>query len=46
VELYEVPGDHFTMMMGDGAACISRELDQYLAAGTEAGRRVPEPVAK
>ena len=30
VELHEVPGDHFSMLLGDGAAHIARQLDALL----------------
>jgi acyl transferase domain-containing protein/thioesterase domain-containing protein/acyl carrier protein len=32
LELHKVPGDHFTMMVGEGAAQIARLLDPLLAA--------------
>jgi thioesterase domain-containing protein len=35
VELLHVPGDHFTMMVGESAAIIARELESRLAAGAE-----------
>ncbi len=33
VELHEIPGDHFTMMAGEGAALLSRQM-AMLVAGT------------
>jgi acyl transferase domain-containing protein/thioesterase domain-containing protein/acyl carrier protein len=36
VESHELPGDHFTMMVGDGAAKLARQLASLIA---------PEPVA-
>ena len=32
LELHKVPGDHFTMMVGEGAAQIARLLEPLLAA--------------
>ena len=32
VEIQEVPGDHFTMMLGEGAAVIAEHLNKLLAA--------------
>jgi thioesterase domain-containing protein/acyl carrier protein len=31
VELHEVPGDHFTMMLGEGAKEIARQIEAFLA---------------
>lgn len=42
VELQEVPGDHFTMMLGDGAAIIAQHLNNLLAAGAQSGDREPQ----
>ena len=39
VELHEVPGDHFTMMLGEGAVVIAQHLNKLLAAGAERGSR-------
>jgi myxalamid-type polyketide synthase MxaB len=33
IDLQEVPGDHFTMMLGEGAAIIASQLSKNLAAG-------------
>jgi thioesterase domain-containing protein/acyl carrier protein len=46
VELHEVPGDHFTMMLGDGAALIAQQLNKLLAADAESGDREPQPSAR
>jgi thioesterase domain-containing protein len=45
VELYEVPGDHFSMMLGDGAAAIAQYLIKYLAAGSESEDRAAQSAA-
>jgi thioesterase domain-containing protein len=36
VELEEVPGDHFTMMLGEGAARLASALTQRLSSGSPA----------
>ena len=41
VELHKVPGDHFTMMVGDGAAQIARLLEPLLA-GAVRGQKIAE----
>jgi NADPH:quinone reductase-like Zn-dependent oxidoreductase/thioesterase domain-containing protein/acyl carrier protein len=46
VELYEVPGDHFTMMLGDGAALIALQLNKLLDAGAKSGDREPQTSAR
>jgi myxalamid-type polyketide synthase MxaB len=46
VELQEVPGDHFTMMLGDGAALIAQHLNKLLAAGAQSGDREPQSSAR
>jgi acyl transferase domain-containing protein/thioesterase domain-containing protein/acyl carrier protein len=46
VELHEVPGDHFTMMLGEGAAIIAQHLNKLLAADAESGDREPQPSAR
>jgi NADPH:quinone reductase-like Zn-dependent oxidoreductase/thioesterase domain-containing protein/acyl carrier protein len=46
VELQEVPGDHFTMMLGDGAAIIASQLSKVLAAGPAANNREPQSAAR
>ena len=43
IELHRVGGDHFTMMMGDNAAAIARELKKFLAIAT---RDEPEPASR
>jgi acyl transferase domain-containing protein/thioesterase domain-containing protein/acyl carrier protein len=45
VEYQEVSGDHFTMMVGDGAAHIARALEKYLANAAESKRQAAEIVA-
>ncbi|HEX5471404.1 MAG TPA: SDR family NAD(P)-dependent oxidoreductase, partial [Lacipirellulaceae bacterium] len=45
-ELHEVPGDHFTMMVGDGAAMIAREIGRYLPTAAEPTRREIEPASR
>jgi acyl transferase domain-containing protein/thioesterase domain-containing protein/acyl carrier protein len=45
VELQEVPGDHFSMMIGEGAAAIAPHLIKYLAAGSESEDRTAQPAA-
>jgi myxalamid-type polyketide synthase MxaB len=44
IELHEVPGDHFTMMIGEGAENIVRQLASHLRTGSE--RRQPQPAEK
>ncbi|HVT26854.1 MAG TPA: SDR family NAD(P)-dependent oxidoreductase, partial [Lacipirellulaceae bacterium] len=46
VELCEVPGDHFTMMIGDGAAMIAREISKYLQTEATRGQRETESAAR
>jgi acyl transferase domain-containing protein/thioesterase domain-containing protein/acyl carrier protein len=46
VELQEVPGDHFTMMLGEGAAIIAGQLSKDLAAGAAAKDREPQSAAR
>ncbi len=46
VELQEVPGDHFTMMVGDGAALIAREIGKHLAIAAEPVLRETESAAR
>jgi hypothetical protein len=41
VKVHGLPGDHFTMMLGEGAAIIAGQLSKDLAAG--AGLKEPEP---
>jgi NADPH:quinone reductase-like Zn-dependent oxidoreductase/thioesterase domain-containing protein/NAD(P)-dependent dehydrogenase (short-subunit alcohol dehydrogenase family)/acyl carrier protein len=41
VELHQVPGDHFTMMLGDGAEVIAKHMNTFLAAGAESADREP-----
>jgi thioesterase domain-containing protein/acyl carrier protein len=45
VELHEVPGDHFTMMLGDGATVIAEHLNKLLAAA-QSGDREPQSSAR
>ena len=45
VELHEVPGDHFTMMLGEGAEYIARNLERHLAAGAAAKSSEPQSAA-
>lgn len=45
VELREVPGDHFTMMVGDGAAFIAREIERFLAANAQSAS-IAEPAVR
>jgi thioesterase domain-containing protein len=45
VELHEVPGDHFTMMVGDGAIQIARRLKPLLAARDAAKKQPSVPVS-
>jgi thioesterase domain-containing protein/acyl carrier protein len=44
VTLIEVPGDHFTMMLGNSAATLAAELSHRLALPSGAGLRVGEPI--
>ena len=46
LKLHEVPGDHFTMMLGDGAAIIAQHLNKLLAAGAQSGDREPQSSAR
>ena len=45
VELHEVPGNHFTMMLGEGATVIAQHLNKLLA-GAESGDREPQSSAR
>jgi NADPH:quinone reductase-like Zn-dependent oxidoreductase/thioesterase domain-containing protein/acyl carrier protein len=45
VELHEVPGDHFTMMLGDGAAVIAQHLNKLLVT-EQSGDREPQSSAR
>ncbi len=46
VEIHEVPGDHFSMMIGEGAALIAQHLNRLLAAGSRSGDREPQSSAR
>lgn len=45
VELQEVPGDHFSMMVGEGATAIAQCLNKHLATSTESEDREPQSAA-
>jgi hypothetical protein len=38
VEIQELPGDHFTMMVGDGAAKLAQELASLIGSRSESLR--------
>jgi myxalamid-type polyketide synthase MxaB len=42
VELYEVPGDHFTMMIGDSAARLARHLARIIGGYATSESQQPE----
>jgi thioesterase domain-containing protein len=44
VTLIEVPGDHFTMMLGNSAATLAAELSHRLALPSRAGRSIQPPI--
>jgi myxalamid-type polyketide synthase MxaB len=46
IEIHEVPGDHFTMMLGEGAAVIAEHLNKLLATGAQSGDREPQSSAR
>ena len=45
VEIHEVPGDHFTMMLGEGATVIAQHLNKLLAEA-QSGDREPQSSAR
>jgi thioesterase domain-containing protein/NAD(P)-dependent dehydrogenase (short-subunit alcohol dehydrogenase family)/acyl carrier protein len=46
VTLHEVPGDHFTMMLGSTAGKIARVLEQRLMSGAARMRPLGQPVGE
>jgi thioesterase domain-containing protein len=46
VEIHEVPGDHFSMMLGDAAALIADHLNKLLASAAQSGDREPQSSAR
>jgi myxalamid-type polyketide synthase MxaB len=42
VEMHEVPGDHFTMMLGSAAAELARQLDNIARGHLQGNRREPK----
>jgi acyl transferase domain-containing protein/NADPH:quinone reductase-like Zn-dependent oxidoreductase/thioesterase domain-containing protein/nucleoside-diphosphate-sugar epimerase len=43
VELHQLPGDHFTMMLGEGAAQLARQLERILSRVSTSAQQPPEP---
>jgi thioesterase domain-containing protein/acyl carrier protein len=43
IELHELPGDHFTMMVGEGAVHLADQLTKFMSQPVSDSRRAREP---
>jgi hypothetical protein len=46
VEIEELPGDHFTMMVGDSAALLAGALARHLDTSNARDARIIEPASR